>query len=137
PAAAAPAPAPAPSADSVQERAVGSSQRQAKGDGGADAATTGESSRTASLKTRWGAAILSRVERHKRQPRGGGKGRVRIRLEISTQGKLVAASVARSSGIAALDQAALAAARKARYPRAPKALAPGAYSFVFSARFEG
>ncbi|NSY41068.1 TonB family protein [Leisingera sp. ANG59] len=121
----------------MQERAAGSSRQQAKGDAGADAATTGDSDRTASLKNRWGAAIISRVERQKRPPRGGGEGTVRLHLTVSTHGRLLAVSVTRSSGSAKVDQAAVAAVKKARMPRAPKALAPGGYSFTFRTTFTG
>ncbi|WP_264210985.1 energy transducer TonB family protein [Leisingera thetidis] len=131
------APAPAPASVNVQEQAAGSGQRQAKGGDGAEAASTGEAARAASLKHRWGAAILSRIERQKRQPRGGGKGTVRLVLKVSTLGGLIAVSVTQSSGSAALDQAAMHAVKKARLPRAPKALAQGIYSFSFRTTFTG
>ena len=141
PAAAAPAPAPSPpptpSTASVQEQANGSSRHHTKGDGGADETTTGASMRTASLKNRWGAAIISRIERQKRPPRGGGEGTVRLSLTVSTQGRLMAISVIRSSGNAKVDQAAVTAVKRARMPRAPKALAPGGYSFTFRTTFTG
>ncbi|WP_052262002.1 cell envelope integrity protein TolA [Leisingera sp. ANG-M1] len=121
----------------MQEQAAGNSRQQAKGDGGADAANTGDSKRTASLKNRWGAAIISRIERQKRQPRGGGKGTVRLHLTVSTQGHLMAVTVSQSSGNAKVDQAAVAAVKSARMPRAPKALAPGGYSFTFRTTFTG
>mgnify|MGYP000167726502 CR=1 FL=1 len=135
PAATARAPSPAPSTESVQEQAVGSSSQQAKGDDGADAATTGDTKRTASLKNRWGAAIISRIERQKRPPRGGGEGTVRLHLTVSTQGRLMTVSITRSSGNAEVDQAAVAAVKRARVPRAPKALTPGSYSFTFQTTF--
>ncbi|MEX0302006.1 MAG: TonB family protein [Leisingera sp.] len=89
------------------------------------------------MKNRWGAAIISRVERQKRPPRGGGTGTVRLRITVSAQGRLVAVSVTQSSGNTAVDQAAMRAVRKARLPRAPKALAPGDYSFTLRAVFTG
>ncbi|UWR90504.1 energy transducer TonB family protein [Phaeobacter inhibens] len=121
----------------MQEQAAGSSRQQAKGDGGADAATTGDTKRTASLKNRWGCAIISRIERQKRPPRGGGEGTVRLHLTVSTQGRLMTVSITRSSGNAKVDQAAVAAVKRARVPRAPKALAPGSYSFTFRTTFTG
>lgn len=126
-----------PSAESApQETAAGSGHRQAEGAGGRNEATTGNPARDASLKTRWGASILARVERRKRQPRGGGKGTAAVRLTVSTQGQLISAAIAATSGHQALDQAALKAAQAARYPRAPKDLRPGEYSFRFTIRFK-
>lgn len=120
----------------VQEQAAGSGRSTARGDGGSDAVSTGDAARAANLKTRWGAAILARIERRKRTPRGGGEGRVTVRLDISTKGQLVSAAIEKSSGLQPLDQAALQAARTARYPRAPKALRPGTFSFRFKITFQ-
>ena len=125
------------SAESAHARAAGSSKTQTKGDGGADQATTGNPNRAASLKKRWGAAIIARVERQKRHPRGGAQGTVRLSLEVASKGQLVSVSISHSSGNAAMDQAALRAVKKARMPRAPKALGTGTYSFSFRMRFKG
>ncbi|WP_370571360.1 TonB family protein [Phaeobacter sp. SYSU ZJ3003] len=136
PAAEAPAEAkPAAASVAVNQQAAGSGQRSARGDNGGDEASTGNAARDAKLKRRWGAAILSRIERQMRRPRGGDQGKARVRLKVSTQGRLIGASVVRSSGSSTLDHAALQAAQKTRYPRAPKALAPGTYTFDFSPRF--
>ncbi|MEX5597439.1 energy transducer TonB [Pseudophaeobacter sp. C1-32P7] len=136
PAAEAPAEAkPAATSVAVNQQAAGSGQRSARGDNGGDEASTGNAARDAKLKRRWGAAILSRIERQMRRPRGGDQGKARVRLKVSTQGRLIGASVVRSSGSSTLDHAALQAAQKTRYPRAPKALAPGTYTFDFSPRF--
>ncbi len=136
PAAEAPAEAkPAAASVAVNQQAAGSGQRSARGDNGGDEASTGNAARDAKLKRRWGAAILSRIERQMRRPRGDDQGKARVRLKVSTQGRLIGASVVRSSGSSTLDHAALQAAQKTRYPRAPKALAPGTYTFDFSPRF--
>ncbi|ANP35987.1 hypothetical protein JL2886_01066 [Phaeobacter gallaeciensis] len=136
PAAEAPAEAkPAAASVAVNQQAAGSGQRSARGDNGGDETSTGNAAREAKLKRRWGAAILSRIERQMRRPRGGDQGKARVRLKVSTQGRLIGASVVRSSGSSTLDHAALQAAQKTRYPRAPKALAPGTYTFDFSPRF--
>lgn len=131
------APAAVKSEESAHARAAGSSKTQTKGDGGADQATTGDPNLAASLKKRWGAAIIARVERQKRPPRGGAKGTVRLSLEVASKGQLVSVSISQSSGDAAMDQAALRAVKKARMPRAPKALGAGTYSFSFRMRFKG
>lgn len=120
------------SAARQQEQATGKQQQEIKGDAGAQATTTGDLSRaTTNLKNRWGAAIIARIQRQKRPPRGGGRGTVRLNISVSTKGRLIAVSLAQSSGHAAIDQAALGAVRKARLPRSPKAISPGNYSFTF------
>lgn len=136
PAAEAPAEAkPAAASVAVNQQAAGSGQRSARGDNGGDEASTGNAARDAKLKRRWGAAILSRIERQMRRPRGDDQGKARVRLKVSTQGRLIGASVVRSSGSKTLDQIALQAAQKTRYPRAPKALVQGHYTFEFTPRF--
>lgn len=125
-------PAVTASATRQQEQAAGKQQQQIRGDAGAEAITTGDPSReTANLKNRWGAAIIARIQRQKRLPRGGGQGTVQLHITVSTKGRLIAVSLAQSSGHAAIDQAALGAVRKARLPRSPKAISPGNYSFTF------
>lgn len=126
---------PATSTENMQEQAAGSNRQQAKDDGGTDAATTGGSTQNANLKNRWGAAIISRIERQKRASRGRGEGTVRLHLTVSTEGRLMAVSVAESSGNSMLDQVAVAAVKRTRMPRAPKALASGGYSFTFRTTF--
>lgn len=125
-------PAVTASAARQQEQATGKQQQEIKGDAGEQATTTGDPSRaTTNLKNRWGAAIIARIQRQKRPPRGGGRGTVRLNISVSTKGRLIAVSLAQNSGHAAIDQAALGAVRKARLPRSPKAISPGNYSFTF------
>jgi len=81
------------------------------------------------LVATWGAQIRSRIERRKTHP-GGRGGRVVVRLTVSRGGQITGAGIARSSGVAALDQAAMNAIRRAgRMPAAPAGLTQGAYSF--------
>lgn len=85
----------------------------------------------------WGAAIRARVERRKSLPAGTrAAGTVGLTLSVDRAGGLVSASVARSSGDAALDAAALAAVRKAgRFPAAPAELTGARYSFGLAIKF--
>ena len=72
----------------------------------------------------WAAAIQKRIARHQRFPkRARGTGRVRLTMIIRSDGRLTEVRVAKSSGDAAFDRAAVAAAKKAApFPAAPSAL---------------
>jgi protein TonB len=78
--------------------------------------------------------VLSHIQRHKRHPGGAaGAGVVRLSVRISGSGSLSSARVARSSGSATLDRAAVATARRASpYPAPPGG---GAFSFTVSLRY--
>jgi protein TonB len=82
-----------------------------------------------SLMARWGGGIRAAIERSLR-PAGGPGGTTRLRLTVTADGRLAGAAIAASSGHAALDRAALAAVRAARYPPAPRGLPPGSYTFT-------
>jgi protein TonB len=87
----------------------------------------------ASLEAGWGAQIRSRIERRKAYPRaaGGAAGRVTLTITVARDGLLESVALAASSGHAALDQAAVAAVRRAgRLPAAPAGL--GAPRHVFT-----
>jgi protein TonB len=83
------------------------------------------------LEAEWGGAILARIARAQRYPSGDhGNGTARITLSIGRDGRLQSAGVSESSGIAALDRAALDAVRRAgRFPAAPHGLAEPTYVF--------
>ncbi|MCF6433342.1 TonB family protein [Leisingera sp. MMG026] len=135
-----PAPEPQPQQDRTSEQASAgrAEQRAAGSGGGAQAgqsggaqAATAESGRRAKLRSIWGAKIRARVERRKRYPAGtSGKGQVVVRLTVSRSGQLLSHRIARSSGVAAFDQAALqAVARAGKFPSAPKKLQINQISF--------
>ncbi|MCR8546511.1 TonB family protein [Salipiger sp. P9] len=84
----------------------------------------------ASAKADWGAQIRSAVARaQSRIAPPKATGQVRLRIALTPQGRIAALSLLRSSGNAEIDRAALAVAKRARYPRAPRALTAGSYSF--------
>ena len=63
---------------------------------------------------------------------------VGVALSLDRDGQLVAASVAQSSGVAALDLAAVAAVRAAApFPAAPDALTAADYGFTLRVKFGG
>ncbi|WP_111734532.1 energy transducer TonB family protein [Roseovarius amoyensis] len=137
-----PAPQPqaqAPSRASAAQRAQGQGGGQSAGASTrpANAATLSASQRS-SLTARWGAELRRRVEARKRYPRDGRRasGTVTVRMTVNRGGGLVSASVARGSGNAALDRAALSAVRAAgRFPPAPTGLTEASYTFTLPMRF--
>ena len=82
------------------------------------------SGQQAKLQNIWGAKIRARIERRQRYPNGAsGNGHVVVRLTVARSGQLLSHRIAKSSGNAAFDQAALrAVVRAGRFPSAPKTL---------------
>jgi periplasmic protein TonB len=130
--------APASTAGSqAAAKAEGSGGKARAGAAGQAEAGTASKARQADLQAGWGAAIRARVDRNKRQPPGGpSTGAVTVRLVVGRGGDLQGVSVTRSSGHAVLDQAALAAVRRAgRFPAAPQGLDRAQYGFSLTIRF--
>ena len=133
-------PAPTQDARPTREQAPSAApSRRADGSGGGAAA--GERGRSAqpgltpaqtrSLMAQWGGGIRAAVERRLRYPAGtSAAGTARIALSVSTTGRLGGARLSGSSGSPALDRAAMAAVRGARFPKAPRGLPAGTYSFT-------
>lgn len=114
---AAPQPA-APSAASTAASAVTEGQRQ-------------------SALSDWGSRVRAAVERRKSYPRAAGRatGVAVIRISVSSAGVLQGLALAQSSGTALLDEAALNAARAARFPAAPDVLGSGVFTFNLPVNF--
>lgn len=115
------------------QRAAGRGGGTRAGDGGAVRAAQEKD-----LRRSWGVAIRARIDRRKSYPPAAGraKGTVTLRLTVGRGGQLAAVSVARSSGNPALDQAALAAVRRAApFPAAPAGLGKSSYNFVLPINF--
>lgn len=108
--------------------------------GNAPAASGGASkAQRASLISQWGAGIRRTLQRAQRYPSAakGAHGEVKLALKVAPNGSLLGVSVARGSGVAALDRAAIAAAQGAgRFPRAPNGLKDASYSFSISLNFK-
>lgn len=101
-----------------------------QGAGGSGASGVSPQQR-ADLMAQWGGQIRSCVSRRAVAPRGvRDGGRVTLRLSVSRSGAIQGVGVAGSSGVPALDQAAVQAAQRAgRCPRAPAGLTDAAYPF--------
>ncbi|MDQ1900484.1 energy transducer TonB [Paracoccus sp. WLY502] len=117
-----------------QEQAAPQQQqarRAEQGAGGTGAAGPSPQQK-ASLMSQWGGQIRSCISRRASAPRGVREGgRVELNLSVSRSGTIQGVGIAGSSGIAALDQAAVRAAQRAgRCPRAPAELTDATYGFV-------
>lgn len=108
---------------------------------GAGAAGAGGGAGGADAKSSLGAAVRAAIEREKSYPRRarmrGVEGLLALQVTISRDGRLLGAGIARSSGEAMLDDAALDAARSVgRYPSAPGDLPGAEFSFVIPIAFQ-
>lgn len=126
---------PAAAAPRTAEVAAGAGGGADAGNAGPAAASLGTGS-SQTLMASWGGQIRAAVERRKRYPQGQrAEGTAQIALTVSGAGELLGASLATSSGNAALDAAALAAVQSARLPRAPAELGPGPHRFTLPISF--
>lgn len=99
------------------QRAAGAGAEMQRGQG--QAAQSSGSADTASLMMQWAGAIRATIQRQQRPPATRARGTVQLRLHISSDGRLVSASVVGSSGNDRLDTAAVQAVQRARLPQAP------------------
>ncbi|NNU82147.1 energy transducer TonB [Halovulum dunhuangense] len=123
---------------SPSQRAAGQWDGAAAGnDRPADTSTLSQNQRQ-SLTARWGGQVRAAIERRKRYPRDatGASGTVVVRITVGRDGSLRNVALARSSGSAALDQAALRAVHTARsFPSAPSGLTEPTYTFTLPMTF--
>lgn len=107
--------------------------QKAKAKGAAQAVSKGEAK---ALKADWGGKVRSRINRKVGAAKASGT--VKVRLSLAPNGTLLAVGIAQSSGVAALDAAALKAVKAAApFPRAPKGLVEASYSFTLPITFKG
>lgn len=134
-----PAARPKPQAPAVPaQKAAGSGGGAAAGDAGDARAATLAKAWVNDLKASWGASIRARVERRKIFPKSaaGISGTVIVRLTVTHTGTLGGVSVAKSSGNAALDAAAVKAVTAAgKFPPAPRGLDDQSYTFTLPMKF--
>ncbi|PWG17254.1 energy transducer TonB family protein [Salibaculum griseiflavum] len=128
-------PAAAP-AQPVQTATGPSGQAELSGPAAAQPSQGADRATTQRLMAQWGSGVQRAIERRKRYPRGTrASGTVRLRLTLNGAGQLTGIGLAASSGHTALDQAAMAAVRAARYPAAPEPLGPGPHAFTVPLSF--
>lgn len=102
----------------------------------APAQGTGESARR--VRTTWQKQLLAHLDRHKRYPAAAGRrtGEVMLTFALDRSGHVVAATVLKGSGDAALDTAALAMMRNADpVPQPPAVVADEGLSFTIPVVF--
>lgn len=134
------APGPATEPARPSQRAAGPVVPQAPASGSAAGraqANAAPSAQAQALQADWGARILRKVHRNLRHPGGTvGEGTARVELTVNRAGQLKGLRLIRTSGIAAFDQAALAAVQRAgRFPAAPDGLSEASYAFTVSLSF--
>lgn len=120
------------------QRAAGTGDGNAAGQGGTTTASTLSQAQLNDALAGWGASIRARIEKRKRYPAAanGAEGSVTLRITISRNGQLQGAAIAASSGNAALDAAAIKAVQAAgRFAKAPAGLTDASYSFTLPMRF--
>lgn len=128
----------AASQGSVTQKAAGTGGTQQAGSSGISKVKALSKGKEAKLLTVWGSKIRTRIERRKKSPRGvKGGGTTHLNLRVSPAGQLLSVSVAKSSGNANLDQAALSAVKRAgKFPKAPKELGKQSYRFSIPIRMK-
>lgn len=125
-----PAAKPAAAAPRAAQTARGTGKADSAGQSAKPSAAPTGKAGNPQLLAQWGGQIRASVERNKRYPAGTrATGKVTLRLSVGTDGRLQGVGIAVSAGDAALDRAALAAVQRARFPKAPKGIAPGAHQF--------
>lgn len=126
---AAPAPQKAQSAAQKPQKAKGRGEKKTAAPARAAPEAPGPSeAQRARLQQQWGAQITAALRRAHRPPRGV-RGTTQLMIAITPSGRVTAVSVAASSGNARLDQSAIAAVKRARFPHAPKGLSGSRYRF--------
>lgn len=145
---AAPAPREVPSA----ARQAQNSPRRASVDSAAGAAPVAPAARAAApqagrdparanaLPASWQARLVAHLERHRRYPQparaSGRQGVVHLRFTIDRSGTVLGQQIARSSGAADLDEAAIAMVRRASPVPSLPVDAPATVSLTVPVRFE-
>ncbi|NDR58421.1 energy transducer TonB family protein [Aliiruegeria sabulilitoris] len=119
-------------------RAAGNAASKAGGNAQPSGAGGVSEAKTRNLIARWGGGIRASIARQERYPSAAGwaSGTATVALSVGRDGRLQSARIARSSGNAALDAAALDAVRRAApFARAPRGLTDPQYSFSVPLRF--
>lgn len=124
------------SAGQAETRAAGTGGGALAGNSGRNDTASMSGAERANLMSTWGARIAQRIQR--RTVRIRAEGTVVVALSVTSDGRLAGVSLARSSGDAAVDSAAIDAVRRAgRFPKAPRGLPPGTHNFRLPIRIDG
>ncbi|WP_144432574.1 energy transducer TonB family protein [Shimia marina] len=121
-----------------KQQAKGNAKGSSAGKTGRQSVSSSNSAAQVSPEKLWGAAVRQMVERNKRYPAKarGQTGRVRVQITLAANGRLRRVVVVTSSGVRALDRAAIAAVRHSkRYPKAPEGFGRAQHSFNLTISF--
>ncbi len=109
-------------------------RREAERRAGASGEASRGSAGSSMSATNWHSLILAAIIRN-RPSSAQGAGRSTIAFTVDRSGRLVSASIASSSGSGALDQAALAAVRRTRFPPPPPGIGGASFNFKVPINF--
>ena len=124
------------SQSNAAQKAAGTGGKTAKGTSGNAAATAAKPGNSKKLMASWGGQIRTSIERRKRYPSGTrAHGTVTLAISVHTKGQVTGVSVRKSSGVAQIDRAAVAAVKSARIAVAPNGLKSGVHSFTLPMKF--
>ena len=127
---------PKSSSNVAPQKAAGGGAKATRGQSENGAATKSKPGNSKQLMAQWGGQIRASVERRKRYPSGTrARGTVTLVISVHTRGTVASVSLRKSSGIAQIDRAAIAAVKSARISAAPKGLAAGVHSFTLPMKF--
>ncbi|MCA0870057.1 TonB family protein [Seohaeicola saemankumensis] len=114
----------------AKQRAAGSGGQSHAGSSGTAQAATLSQGQKARLASIWKAKVRARIERRKVRPNGRVSGTVHLKLTVTRDGRVLGVSVIKSSGVPAIDKAAVSSVTRAgRMPKAPKGLNDPSYGF--------
>lgn len=118
---------------------------RAKGQGGRPVAGNNQSANSATLSTgqirslmgTWGGRIAAHVQRRAVLTPGNKSTRLMIEFKVTTEGRVLAISLVKGTGVPELDREVLAAVRRiGNLPKAPKELERQSYTFTLPIRLE-
>lgn len=125
------------SKDSQKAKTMSAGKSEVGGGTAAKAATKTSTKADPKQMARWGGAIRSSIERRKKYPAGThAKGTVSLAITVANSGALAGLTIAKSSGDARLDRAAMEAVKRARLPKAPAGIPAGSHRFTLSVSFD-
>lgn len=107
-------------AEATQAANVGAAS--ARGNADVDLIASSAAAASPGAAVEYARSIVSTLARNKPKATAGTRGTVKIGFAIATTGEVREARIARSSGLAALDGAALEAVRTTRFPAPPRGL---------------
>lgn len=120
------------------QTAAGTGGSQSAGRATSPASSGASNAKSKRLEAAWHERIRSRINSRQRYPRGaeGKSGTVYVRISLAASGQLRSVSIVKSSGVSAIDAAAIdAVKRSGRFPAVPKGVVNPTLQFNLPMRF--